>query len=96
VNDNHQMNSTSAVIFAVIGMVMDMLPSALPGMFPRTGADQASTSALWMAFMGAFQAGLGVAYLAKALAVPMVVRFISAPADGFEAARLPARGFTGR
>ena len=95
-NDNRQMNSINAVIFTVIGLVMDILPSALPGMFPRAGADQASTSALWMAFMGAFQAGLGFAYLSKALAVPMIVRLISAPADGLEAARLPARGLTGR
>jgi hypothetical protein len=96
-NDNRQMNSMNAFAFAALGMAMRVLPWAFPALFPRTGAYEASTGALWMAFMGAVQVGIGIAYLARAHVLPVFVRLISAaPADASGAASLPAaRGITG-
>jgi hypothetical protein len=96
--NNRHMNSLNAFAFTALGMVMRVLPLAFPALFPRTGADEASTRALWMAFMGALQVGLGLAYLARAHAVPVLVRLISAaPSVAPGAPALPAvRGLTGR
>jgi hypothetical protein len=96
-DDNRRMNSLNAFAFAALGAAMRAMPLAFPALFPPTGADQSSTGALWMAFMGAVQVGLGAAYLVRAHVVPVLVRLISAaPADAPAAALPAARGFTGR
>jgi hypothetical protein len=88
VQDNCQMNSLNAFAFAALGLAMRVAPWAFPALFPHSGANESSTSALWMAFMGAMQVGIGVAYLARAHAFPLVARLISSEARG--AASLPA------
>lgn len=92
------MNTLNAVVFVMIGAAMEILPSAAPSLFPRTCADCASTGALWTAFMGATQLGMGMAYLVRAHAFPVVARLLAAwPADGREAGALAAaRGLAGR
>ena len=95
--DNRQMNSLNALAFAALGLAMRVAPWALPASFPRTGAYESSTSALWMAFMGAVQVGIGVAYLSRAHVVPALVRLISsAPAEVRGAPVPAARGAAGR
>ena len=92
------MNALNALLFSLFGAAMEILPAALPSMFPRECADQASTRALWLGFMGALQIALGVGYMAGAHAVPFIARLIAAaPAGGLEPAALPAvRGMPGR
>ena len=90
------MNALNALIFTLVGAAMEILPAALPSMLPRVGADQASTRALWLDFMGTVQVGVGVGYIVWAHAVPVLARLI-APADDLESAALPAaRGLAGR
>jgi hypothetical protein len=92
------MNALNALLFALVGAAMEILPAALPSMFPRACADQASTRALWLGFMGTLQIGLGVGYIVRTHAVPFLARLIAtAPAGELESTALPAaRGMAGR
>lgn len=74
------MNDLNAVIFALIGFVMELLPVAFPSWFPPTGCDQSSARALWLDTMGAVQAGLGLGYMVRAHVVPFAARMFAVPA----------------
>jgi len=76
------MNVLNALIFALFGTTMELLPRVFPLWFPPTGADQASARALWLDVMGAVQIGLGSGYLLRAHVVPAVVRILSAVPAG--------------
>jgi hypothetical protein len=85
------MNAVNALMFAVLGMVSEILPLAMPSLFPRTLGDQSSTRALWLEFMGATLFVVGAAYLVRMQVVPAFVRLVSAaPAAGPGAVALPA------
>ena len=92
------MNAFNALIFALIGTVMEFLPGAFPSWFPRTGADYSSAHALWLGFMGAVQIGLGAGYIVRAHVVSLAVRVLSTgPAADSGALALPSpRGVAGR
>jgi hypothetical protein len=92
------MNALNALTFVMLGAAMEALPILFPSWFPRNSADQASTRALWLSFMGAAQAALGLGYLAHAYMLPIYSRFASTvPASGQAALPLPAaRSVTGR
>jgi hypothetical protein len=84
------MNSPNAVAFAALGLAMRVAPWAFPALFPRTGAYASSTSALWMALMGAMLVGIGAAYLSRAHVVPAVLRLISSAPAEVRGAPVPA------
>jgi hypothetical protein len=72
------MNALNAIFFTALGSVMEILPRVFPSWFPQTGADQASTRALWLAFMGGVQIAVGVGFIVRAHAVPFIYRILSA------------------
>jgi hypothetical protein len=92
------MNALNALTFAVLGATMEVLPVLFPSWFPRHSADQASTRALWLSFMGATQVAIGVGYMVLAYALPVFARLASSvPASGQNALPLPAaRSMSGR
>jgi hypothetical protein len=88
------MNALNALIFAVLGSVMEILPRAFPSWFPTAGADQSSGRALWLTLMGVVQIALGFGFLIRAHVIPAALRIISTvPAAGTGSLALPsARG----
>ena len=56
---------------------MEMVPSAFPAWFPPSGADQASTRALWLALMGWVQVAIALGFLVQMRMVPAVARFLA-------------------
>jgi hypothetical protein len=72
------MNDLDAVIFALLGSVMELLPMVFPSWFPRGGADQSSARALWLGVVGATQIAIGASYFVRAHAVPAAIRIFSA------------------
>ncbi len=90
------MNDLNAVIFALIGFVMELLPVVFPGWFPSTGGDQSSARALWLDTMGAVQAGLGLGYIVRMRVVPAASRMFAATAGDRDSLALPnPRGVAG-
>lgn len=84
------MNDLNAVMFALIGSVMEFLPVAFPSWFPRAGGDLASGRVLWLDMMGFVQVGLGAGYFVRAHLIPGTLRIFSAiPAGEREALALP-------
>ena len=76
------MNAPNAVIFAVIGAAMELLPRLFPSWFPPSGADQSSGRALWLGVMGVLQLGLGLGYIIRLQLVPFTMRILSAVPAG--------------
>jgi hypothetical protein len=76
------MNDLDALIFALLGSVMEFLPIVFPSWFPRSGADQSSARALWLGVMGATQVAIGAGYVIRAHVVPAVIRMFSATPGG--------------
>jgi hypothetical protein len=75
------MNAQNALVFTLLGSVMEFLPVLFPSWFPRNCADRESTRAIWLGVMGATQIALGVGFVVWAHVVPSVMRiFSSAPA----------------
>jgi hypothetical protein len=72
------MNDLNAIMFALIGSVMELLPVIFPAWFPRDGGDLASTRGLWLDIMGVVQIGLGAGYIVRAHFVPATLRIFSA------------------
>ncbi len=81
------MNLLNAVIFAAIGSALEILPRAFPGWFPHTGADSASSRAIWLKLMGSVQIALGLGFILRAHVIPVVSRIV-AMAPGQEAGSL--------
>jgi hypothetical protein len=71
------MNAINSLIFAALGFAMEMVPRAFPAWFPPTGADQASTRALWLALMGWVQVTIALGFLVQAHVVPAAVRLLA-------------------
>ena len=92
------MNALNAVLFGMTGSAMQALPHLKPDWFPASAPDQASTSGLWMAFMGLVLAWIGVSHLVRTIAVPALLRVMAiVRPDETAAAALPAaRGIAGR
>lgn len=92
------MNDLNALLFAVIGLVMEALPAAFPGWFPPSHADQSSTRALWLEVMGAVQVALGAGYALNAHLLPMMARLSARllPAGTTAAEIAPARAIAVR
>jgi len=92
------MNASNAVIFALVGAAMELLPRLFPSWFPPSGGDQSSGRALWLGVMGALQFGLGFGYIVRLQIVPLAMRLLSAmPAGERGSLALPnPRGVTGR
>jgi hypothetical protein len=91
-------NDINALIFTTIGLIMGALPTLFPSHFPPTGADSASTRALWLNVMGAAQIILGVGYLIRTHLVPVTARLLtSLPTAAGDSLALPqARSANGR
>jgi hypothetical protein len=91
------MNAANALVFAILGSVMEMLPRAFPSLFPHSGPDQASARALWLSFMGALQVTVGVGFVVRYHVVPSALRLLSHVPTGSGSLALPsARSVTGR
>ena len=92
------MNTRNALIFALFGSVMEILPAIFPSWFPRNCADQASARALWLGFMGEVQIALGAGYILQAQLLAILARSAAlAPAGKSGSLALPAaRGAAGR
>ncbi len=91
------MNAANALIFAILGSLMEMLPKAFPSWFPPSGSDQASARALWLSFMGALQITVGVGFVLRYHVVPVALRLLSMVPSGSGSLALPsARSVTGR
>ena len=91
------MNAFNALIFALMGSIMEILPMVFPTWFPREGADQASTHALWLSVMGAIQFGVGMAFILRTLLLTVLARISSVRATVGSNLPLPvARGLTNR
>jgi hypothetical protein len=71
------MNAINALIFAVLGSAMEILPRAFPSLFPHYGSDQSSARALWLAVMGAVQITLGVGIVLTSHLFPAVTRLFA-------------------
>jgi hypothetical protein len=83
------MNAANALIFAVLGSAMEILPRLFPGWIAHQGGDCGAARALWLAVMGTVQIGLGLGYLVRAHLVPLSVRLLSsAPVGDAEAIAL--------
>jgi hypothetical protein len=68
------MNLANAIAFLVMGTVMEVLPEAFPGWFPRTGLDGTSARALWLHLMGFVEAGISTAFCVTEFVVPWVAK----------------------
>ena len=91
------MNAVNALVFAILGSLMEALPKAFPWWFPPTGADEASARGLWLMFMGAVQISVGVGFIVRAHVVPFVHGILSvAPAESGALALPSPRGVTTR
>jgi hypothetical protein len=91
------MNAANALIFAVLGSVMEMLPMAFPSWFPPSGSDQASARALWLSFMGAVQITVGVGFVVRFYVVPFGFRLLSlVPTESGSLALPSARSVSSR
>jgi hypothetical protein len=96
-----QTNTVSAInafLFIAMGSGMGVLPVLVPSWFPPTGADEASTRALWLELMAAVQIGLGLAFLVRERVVPFAGRLVSAirASDTGAVALSKSRGVPGR
>jgi len=92
-----EMNAANALIFAVLGSVMEMLPMAFPSWFPPSGSDQASARALWLSFMGAVQITVGFGFVVRFYVVPFGFRLLSlVPTESGSLALPNARSVSGR
>jgi hypothetical protein len=76
------MNSLNALIFALMGTVMEILPLVFPSWFPKTCGDQSSSRALWMCLMGGMQISLGAGFVLRAHVLPVFVRVVSSDRQG--------------
>lgn len=72
------MNTRSASAFLVIGLVMWIMPSVAPALFPRTGIDGSSARALWLQLMAVVHVFFGGTYLLQTEVVPSFVRWLAA------------------
>jgi len=70
-------NLLNALIFAALGSALEILPRAFPGWFPHTGADSASSRAIWLKLMGSLQIALGLGFILRAHVVPVVLRIVA-------------------
>ena len=68
------MNGSNALVFALLGTAMGLLPALAPSWFPLTGSDGTSARALWLDTMGAVQVALGLGYLVGARLAPAALR----------------------
>ena len=84
-----KMNAANALIFAVLGSAMELLPRVFPGWFAHQGDNSGVARALWLSVMGAIQLGLGLGWVVRAHLVPLSVRVLSsAPVGDAEAIAL--------
>src|SRR5271170_5756645 len=89
------MNFLNAMIFALVGTAMEVIPALFPSWFPGNGADQSSARMIWLDFMGAAQIALGAGYVIRVHLIPAFVSIVSAVPSG-ESIPLPAaRAVTG-
>lgn len=92
------MNAANALMFAVLGLAMELLPRVFPGWFSPLHADCAGARVLWLEFMGVVQIGLGLGHLVRTHLVPLSERALSpAPAGDAEVLALSnTRSVAGR
>jgi hypothetical protein len=84
------MKDLDAIMFALIGSIMELLPLAFPSWFPRAGGEVAGSRVLWLEAMGAVQIGLGASFMVGVHLVPALARiFSSIPAGERESISLP-------
>jgi hypothetical protein len=77
------MNAANALIFAVLGAAMELVPKAFPGWFLHLDGDCSGARELWLRVMGMVQIGLGLSHFVRTHFVPLSVRIL-APAGGSE------------
>lgn len=92
------MNAANAVIFAFLGLAMELLPRVFPGWFSHLDADCAGARILWLEVMGWVQMGLGLSHVVRTHLVPLSERVLSpAPVGGAEVLALSnTRSVAGR
>jgi hypothetical protein len=92
------MNAANALMFAVFGTAMELLPRVFPGWFAHPADNCAAARALWLSVMGAVQIGLGLGWIFRMHLVPLSARMLSsAPAGDSEAIALSkSHGVAGR
>jgi hypothetical protein len=79
------MNAANALIFAVLGAAMELLPKAFPGWFLHLDGGCSGARELWLRVMGTVQLGLGLSHFVRAHLVPLSVRILGpANAGGSE------------
>jgi len=88
------MNLANALVFAVLGWVLEMLPKAFPSWFPHTGSDVANSRALWLGLMGGVQMAVGLGFILRTYGVPAFQRLVSLVPSG-EATPLSLPGARG-
>jgi len=76
------MNFANALVFAVLGWVLEMMPRAFPSWFPHAGSDGANSRALWLSLMGGVQMALGLGFIVRAYGVPAVLRLAAVVPSG--------------
>jgi len=74
------MNSANATIFLVMGSIMEVLPDAFPGWFPRTGLDGTSARSLWLHLMGFVETGIAASFGMTEWVIPWVTKSMTAAA----------------
>ena len=63
------MNAKDAILFALLGAAMEVVPRAFPGWFPHSAGGAGNASAAWLMVMGAVQFAIGAGVLAGMAAV---------------------------
>ncbi len=83
-----RMSTNNSLFFLTVGLLMYSLPTLVPGFFPPHAIYGASTSALWISFMGSVLSFLGVVFLAANEVWPLVRPSLEWPPQPVEA-KLP-------
>ncbi len=71
------MTTLHAYGFLLLGGVLHLLPLVSPAQFPPDSLDGASTSALWLQFMGWVNGGIGTIYLWLLEMLPVAVQLLT-------------------
>jgi hypothetical protein len=71
------MNIGNASCFLLSGVMMGLLPSLAPDLFPRSGLDGSSARAMWIQLMGMVNATLGVVFIGRQSILPWFERWLA-------------------
>ena len=71
------MNIGNALGFCVLGLVMALLSTYVPDLFPPDKYGTVGGSGMWMNFMGCLNASLGGIFLMREVVVPQILRLMA-------------------